>query len=505
MRKIRSFQLSYACLMGTTIASCGDSANQNDVPIPPNVIVILADDLGYGDVSGYGAKAIQTPHIDRLIDQGLRFTCGYATSATSTPSRYALMTGMYPWRNKDAHILPGDAPLIIGADEETLPGLFRKAGYATGAVGKWHLGLGDGVIDWNGYIAPGPCEVGFDYSYIMAATNDRVPCVYVENNQVVNLDKNDPIAVSYDQNFDSEPTGQDNPELLKIFPENAQHAMSIVNGISRIGYMRGGQTARWVDETMAEVFLRQVIHFIDRQNDKPFFLYYGLHEPHAPRVPGKLFAGKSELGVRGDVILEADWCVGQLLDHLQNKGLLENTLIILTSDNGPVATEGYIDDGLEKLGDHLPAGPLRGGKYSLFDGGTRAPFVVQWKGVITPGVSDAMICQIDFYNSFASLIRQPVNWQKDSRDLMDVLLGKSQKGRRNLVQEAMGRLAFRQGDWAYIPSYPGVNQIANNDTGNAPVEQLYNLDSDLGEQENLSSKAPDKLAAMKNEFLRIIK
>ena len=491
--------------IGVSLLSCGGQPQKADTAKHPNVIVILADDLGYGDISGYGATAIHTPNIDRLVQQGLRFTNGYATSATSTPSRFALMTGMYPWRNKEAHILSGDAPLIIGADEETLPGMFRQAGYATGVVGKWHLGLGDGTIDWNGHIAPGPCETGFDYCFIMAATNDRVPCIYVENHSVVHLDKNDPIEVSYLHNFEGEPTGKSHPERLKIHPSDNQHDMSIINGISRIGFMKGGKAAQWVDETMAEVFLDKAKGFIDKQKDHPFFLYYCLHQPHAPRVPNEQFAGRSALGVRGDVILEADWCVGQLLDLLEEKGILENTIVIFTSDNGPVATEGYYDDGMDKLGDHRPAGPFRGGKYSLFEGGTHIPFIVQWPGVITPGVSDAMICQMDFFNSFSTLTGQPVNLQKDSRDLMKVLLGQSEKGRENLVQEAMGKLAFRQGDWAYIPSYAGGTQIANNDTGNSPSEQLYYLKSDIGEQENLAFSEPAQLEEMKNRFSQIIK
>lgn len=490
--------------IGLGLVSCGGAGQKQQVTEQPNVIVILADDLGYGDVSGYGSQTVQTPNFDRLIHNGLRFSCGYATSATSTPSRYALMTGMYPWRNKDAKILPGDAPLIIKTDEETLPKMFRRAGYTTGAVGKWHLGLGTGSVDWNGHIAPGPREIGFDYSYIMAATNDRVPCVYVENNQVVNLNKTDPIEVSYEKKFEGQPTGKENPELLKMHPSHG-HDMSIVNGVSRIGFMRGGKSALWTDETMAEVFLNQVRSFIDRQAGQPFFLYYGLHQPHVPRLPNEKFAGKSGMGPRGDAILEADWCVGQLLDYLENKGLLENTIIVFTSDNGPVVDDGYRDDAVEKLGNHKPAGPLRGGKYSLFDGGTRVPFIVQWKGTVNPGVSDAMVCQMDLYNSFAYLTGQTVDGQKDSRNLTDALLGKSKKGRENLVQEAQGKLAYRQGEWAYIPPYPGpaVAKWTNADLGNSSEEQLYNLNSDLGERENLAKSNTAKLEEMKKNFTKL--
>ncbi|GHT70884.1 arylsulfatase [Bacteroidia bacterium] len=509
-RKLVLRRTGNVSLMGSAIGIgfvfCGGGAPKAETVKQPNVIIILADDLGYGDVSGYGSKTIRTPNFDRLIDNGLRFARGYATSATSTPSRYALMTGLYPWRNKDAKVLPGDAPLIIDVNEETLPKMFRRAGYSTGAVGKWHLGLGSGTVNWNGHITPGLQETGFDYSYIMAATNDRVPCVYVENGVVDNLDVNDPIEVSYKQNFKGQPTGKNNPELLKMHPSHG-HDMSIVNEVSRIGFMRGGKSALWVDQTMAEVFLNHVRSFIDRQADKPFFLYYGLHQPHVPRLPNEKFAGKSGMGPRGDAILEADWCVGQLLDHLRNKGLLENTIIIFTSDNGPVVDDGYKDDAVEKLGNHRPAGPLRGGKYSLFDGGTRVPFVVQWMGTIAPGVSDAMICQMDFYNSFTHFTGQAIDEQKDSRNLIDVLLGKSKEGRENLVQEAQGKLAYRQGNWAYIPSYsgPAISQWTNSDLGNSPEEQLYNLDSDPGEMENLASTNAMKLKEMKNNFAKLVR
>ncbi len=221
---------------------------------PPNVIIIYADDLGYGDVGAYGATEIETPSINRLAEGGLRFTNGYASSATCTPSRYALLTGVYPWRNENAKILPGTAPLIIDVSQMTLPKMFGEMGYHTGIVGKWHLGLGDGHVDWNVRVSPGPNEVGFDYSYIMAATQDRVPTVYIENGMVVRLDPEDPIEINYRENFPGEPTGKENPEMLKMKWHHG-HFNTVVNGISRIGYMKGGAEARWVDENMADTFL----------------------------------------------------------------------------------------------------------------------------------------------------------------------------------------------------------------------------------------------------------
>ena len=257
--------------------------------------------------------------------------------------------------------------------------MLKEKGYYTGVVGKWHLGLGDGNVDWNKTISPGPNQVGFDYSYIMAATQDRVPTVYIENGDVVGLEKDDPIRVDYQKNFEGEPTGKDNPELLKMKWHHG-HNNSIVNGIPRIGFMKGGEKAKWVDEKMADTFLEKAKQYVQQHKDGPFFLYYALQQPHVPRTPSERFVGLSGMGPRGDAILEADWCIGEFIKTLQDEGILDNTLIIFSSDNGPVLNDGYYDDAVEKLGNHTPWGPLRGGKYSLFEAGTRVPFVVYWNG-----------------------------------------------------------------------------------------------------------------------------
>ncbi|MDR2765582.1 MAG: sulfatase-like hydrolase/transferase [Tannerella sp.] len=478
------------------MVSC--AGGKQDAKKLPNVLVIIADDLGYGDVSCYGSTTIQTPNIDRLAQGGLRFTQGYSTSATSTPSRYGLVTGMYPWKNKNARILPGDAPLIVDTLLQTLPRLMQEAGYATAAIGKWHLGLGNGNIDWNTEIRPHPADVGYAYSYIQAATNDRVPCVYVENGRVDKLDPNDPIYVSYKENFDGEPTGRSHPELLKVHPSHG-HDMSIVNGVSRIGYMKGGRAARWTDETMAEVFVEKARQFISGHRDTPFFLYYGLHEPHVPRVPNERFAGKSGMGPRGDAILEADWAVGALLDGLEELGLAENTIVIFSSDNGPVVDDGYQDQAVELLGNHRPAGALRGGKYSLFDGGTRVPFIVRWPEKVRTGVSDAIVCQMDLLASFSALTDVPLQQDVDSQNVLDALLGTSQEGRTELVIEGIRDLAFRSGDRVLIPPSKGPARTAYTDmeTGHSDEYQLYNLNTDLGQQQNLAAQEPEKVASMK--------
>src|SRR5690606_38818588 len=221
---MKSFALLSVSLLGI-FSACQSPQN---TPQQPNIVIINMDDLGYGDVSAYGATAIKTPNIDRLANGGIRFTSGHATSSTCTPSRFALMTGIYPWRNKDAKILPGTAPLLIDTSQATIASVLKKVGYKTGIVGKWHLGLGDGNTDWNKKISPGPNELGFDYSYILAATQDRVPTVYIENGYTVGLDPEDPIEVSYKENFEGEPTALTNPELLKMKWHHG-HNQSIVN------------------------------------------------------------------------------------------------------------------------------------------------------------------------------------------------------------------------------------------------------------------------------------
>lgn len=471
-----------------------------EAPAQPNIVVIYMDDLGYGDVGAYGATSLSTPNMDALAAGGLRFTNAYASSATCTPSRYALLTGIYPWRNQNAKILSGAAPLIIDTEQITIPKMLKGRGYHTGVVGKWHLGLGTGVVDWNKAVAPGPNEIGFDYSYIMAATQDRVPTVYLENGTVVGLDPNDPILIDYKNNFEGEPTGKDNPELLTMKWRHG-HNNSIVNGIPRIGYMKGGEAAKWSDVDMADHFLAKAQEYVRKHKEESFFLYYALQQPHVPRTPHPRFVGKSGMGPRGDVIVEADWCVGEFMKTLEEEGILENTLIVFSSDNGPVLNDGYYDDAVEKLGDHKPAGPLRGGKYSLFEAGTRVPFITYWKGEIEAGESDALVCQMDLLASLAALTEAETRGT-DSQNMLDVLMGKSKQGRENLVIEATSRTALRKDDWLMIPPYNGraVNEMVNIELGNDKAYQLYNLKEDLGQQNNLAETNPEKLKEMVDLF-----
>lgn len=463
----------------------------------PNVVIIYADDLGYGDLSCYYAdNKLKTPNVDKLAKQGLRFTRAYCSGATCTPSRFSLLTGEYPWRRSGVSVLAGDATALIRAGRPTLASVFQTSGYQTGVVGKWHLGMGDeNGPDWNGRIQNCPNDVGFTYSYIMAATGDRVPTVYVENGRVVNLDTNDPIKVSYKDKIGTDPTGRENPELLKMKLHHG-HDNTIVNGISRIGWMQGGNKARWVDEDMADTFTQKAVQFIETNKNQPFMLYFATHDVHVPRVPHPRFVGKSGLGPRGDVLLEFDWSVGEIMNVLKKNGLDKNTLVILSSDNGPVLNDGYLDGAVEQLNGHKPAGPLRGGKYSIFEAGTRVPFIVRYPAKVKAGVSNALISQVDLVATLGALIGQPTPKEAtDSQNQLQTLLGKNKKGRADLVihTQSGNSFALVEDIWKYITPSNSSAVAANTNTelGNKPVPQLYNLKSDVFETQNVAEKHPE--------------
>lgn len=499
-------------LLASAAALIASQASALASPRRPNIIVIYADDLGYGDVGCYGSKTIQTPNLDRLAARGTRFENAYATSATCTPSRYALLTGDYPWRASGTQILPGDAPAIIRPGRFTLPAMLKRAGYATGVVGKWHLGLGDGKVDWNGEIAPGPLDIGFDYGFYMPATLDRVPTVLIENRRVVNLDPADPIRVDYKEKVGNEPTGFDNPDLLK-FRGDPEHSNTIHNGISRIGYMTGGKAARWTDEELTDVLLGKTVEFVTARKDQPFFLYFAMNEPHVPRAPHPRFVGTSGMGPRGDTIVQLDWTVGELVRKLEALGIADDTMIVFSSDNGPILFDGYEDRAVSLNGAHRMSGLYRSGKYSIFEGGTRVPMIVTWPGKARADhVSQAMVSHVDLLASIAALVGQPLPRDSavDSLDLLPVLLGRSENGRDHVVQDtklmvtsgtnvaSSGAriLALRDGDWKFIRASVEPHEFHGNQIGTLPRHQLYNLARDPGERTDVAAKNPRRVGQM---------
>jgi len=507
-----------AAVLVTALIACGANEAENiaaemkadDAPAKPNVVIFYIDDLGYGDVGSYGAVGVETPVIDRLATEGVRFTDAHSSAATCTPSRYSLLTGEHGFRS-NAAILPGDAPALIRPGKPTLASMFKKAGYATAVVGKWHLGLGDGNVDWNTDISPGPLDIGFDFSFLLPATGDRVPTVYLEDRKVVNLDQADPIIVSYKEKVGNRPTRLERPDLARVVADK-QHSQTIINGVSRIGTMGGGESALWVDEEFPDVFTGKAIDFIRANKDKPFFLFKSYHDIHVPRLPNPRFQGKSSMGPRGDAIAQMDWMTGQVIDELKALGIADNTLVIFTSDNGPVLNDGYQDGAVEMLGEHKPSGPFRGGKYSAYEAGTRVPTIVWWPGKVKPAEVDTLFSQIDIYASLAALagVDLAEGEAMDSMDTLAVMLGESTESlRTELIEENVVTPALRDGHWKLVPEVPeakkgGFLEDKGIESGRSKTPQLFDLSVDPGEQINLAGENPERVEAMRARIEQII-
>lgn len=480
----------------------------------PNIIVIMADDLGFGDLSCYGATTFKTPNLDALASEGLRFTSGYCTASTCTPTRFSLLTGTYAFRVKGTGIAPPSAPAVIAGGTPTIASMLQSVGYRTAVIGKWHLGLGrpDGP-DWNGELKPGPLEIGFDYSFLLPTTNDRVPQVYVENHRVLNLDPADPLRVGNKKPDENHPTGISHRDTLKMDWTHG-HNNTIHNGISRIGFYTGGEAARFRDEDLADKWVEKSVAWIGKNKETPFFLFFASHDNHVPRIPHERFQGITPHGFRTDSVIQLDWCVGELMKTVDQLGLADNTLFVFCSDNGPVMDDGYADDALEKLGVHRAAGPFRGGKYSVYEGGTRTPFITRWKGTIAPGLSDEVVSTMDLYASLASLTgaELPKDAAFDTTDVLGALLGeKNARGRSELVQQdngSGGTFGFRSGNWKLLrhDSKKASNLVVERKLTrtDVPHYQLYDLSVDPGESEDLFATQPEVASRLQARLDEII-
>ncbi len=483
----------------------------------PNVVIIYGDDVGYGDVGAYGSKMIPTPNIDKLAKEGLIFTDGHCSAATCTPSRFSMLTGVHGFRH-GVHVLAPNAPLKIPTDIMTLPKMFKKAGYDTAVIGKWHLGIGKKgeAVNWNGDVKPGPLEIGFDYSFLLPSTNDRVPCVYVENHRVVNLDPKDPLYVGKKpENFTGTmyPDGRKDRSAMTYYQSSHGHNNSVINGIGRIGYMYGGKSALWNDETMSDVFVEKMKKYVSEKRKKPFFLYFASQDVHVPRTPHPRFKGKTKLGYRGDAMVQFDWTTGEIMKTLEKHGLTENTIVIFSSDNGPVYDDGY-EDGTtvrtstkESDRGHDGSGIYRGGKYQIYEGGTRVPFIVRWPAKIKPGKSPALFNQIDLLASFAKLtgVKLKDGEAKDSRDMLAALIGKDKVGLPYMIEEARGQ-ALRRAEWKYIPAPKARSKKGKKKAPKkAKLGQLYNLDKDPSEQKNVINEHPEVGKSMDAQLKELVK
>ena len=419
----------------------------------------------------------------------------HCSAATCTPSRYSLLTGEMPFRKQGTGIARGDANMIISPDQFTLADVFQQSGYQTAVIGKWHLGLGEGKIDWNTKIAPGPEALGFDHHFMIPATNDRTPCVYLENGHIVNLDPADPITVSYRGRIPDSVAGTNypdarlEPEAVTAYKGDGYHSATVINGLGRIGHMKGGKSALFKDEDMADDFVREAKAFIETNKDRPFFLFFSASDIHAPRWPHQRFRGKSRHGLRGDAMVSFDWSAGEILGHLEDLGLTRQTLVIASSDNGPVYIDGGYQDGCEVRGSsgsdrgHDASGIYRGGKYQIYEGGTRVPFIVRWPGRVHPGVSEALVSQVDLLASFAAMLGRsiPKGRARDSRNHLPAILGEDTRGAEVILEHSRKSTAIRRNHWKYIDKEP----------------QLYDLSKDPGETRNLIDVFPETAQEMR--------
>lgn len=486
----------------------------------PNVVYILVDDLGYGDVGCYGATKVKTPNIDKLASEGKMFTDAHSASAVCTPSRYALLTGQYPVRANNGKGIWGPAPvtskLLINPEQFTLADVFKNSDYATAALGKWHLGFGKGENTWNEPLRPGPNDLGFDYYYGVPVVNSAPPYVYVENDRIVEGDPNDPL-VYVGRGKDKEVT-----PITPIPPEASQRTANMFKGAVKahklyndytVGTVLAGKAVDWITEKTTS----------EKQN--PFFLYLATTHIHHPFTPGKDFQGKSDAELYGDFIEELDWMVGQVTSTLEKQGVAKNTLVILTSDNGAMLNLGGRN--AVKAG-HKINGDLLGFKFGVWEGGHRVPFIVKWPGKIEAGtVSDQLICNVDMLATFMEVTGQDPNSLKntDSKNMMSALLDNPKMPIRDellLAAHKPTHLSLRKGKWMYIPAkgsggfrgskpqhhaWGGAPAVAfvggtNSDIENgqikedAPSAQLYNLQTDIYQATNVYDQYPEVVKEM---------
>lgn len=455
----------------------------------PNIVLVLADDLGWGDLGCYNRDSkIPTPHLDRLAAEGMRFTDAHTPSGVCTPTRYGLMTGRYAWRTRlKSGVLWGYSPPLLEPNRLTLPAMLRQRGYTTACVGKWHLGLGwptreqvefgdkftpaadPGLVDYARPLRAGPHTAGFDYSFVLPASLDMEPYVFIENGRVVGVPDSNVAA--------------------------SKHQRQGGEGFWRAGPVSPGFT----HENCQPELLAKATEFLQRQTSRqPFFLYFPLTSPHDPWVPTREFLGKSQTGARGDFVAQVDAMMGRLLAVLGERGLAKNTLVIFTSDNGA----HWLPDEIERTG-HRANGPWRGQKSDAWEGGHRVPFIARWPGKIKPGTeSPALICLTDLMATFAEITRAklPENASEDGESFLRALRGRSRTARESLVMHSInGTFAIRRGPWKLIE---GRNSGGWTKGETAEPAQLYNLAGDPAEQHNQFNQRSEIVQELRERLAR---
>lgn len=481
----------------------------------PNVVYINVDDLGYGDLGVYGATKVETPNIDKLASQGMRFTDAHTVSAVCTPSRYAFITGEYPVRanNLSSAVFDRDS-LVIDEDKLTVADIFKEQGYATGIIGKWHLGFGNQKpVNWNGELNPGPLELGFDYYFGVPVVNSHPPFVYVRNHYVVGLEADDPFVWGEEAN-------------TQPFPEKWNRGNQKIGGAKKAHSL-------YIDRLVGTTLKDSAVAFIKRHKEEPFFLYYATTNIHHPFTPAKTFMGSSEAGRYGDFIAELDWIVGEVLKALEEENIADKTLVILTSDNGGMLNMGGQD--AYKMG-HGQNADLLGFKFDAWEGGHRVPFIVRWPGRVEENsISSQLIgSNVDMAATFAALFNRELKYGEavDSYNMLPIFLGETEeeiRGEMLIAPNDLENIALRQGDWIFISSqggggfnakYRGMHDFGgpaamiftgqkNSDIENgqikenAPPAQLYNLNEDLSQKENQYEKYPEKVKKMSSRIEEI--
>ena len=515
MKKHFIFAIGAICLF----AMLGQRTTVAAPQTPPNVVFIFADDLGYGDVGCYGATKLKTPNIDKLAAEGRRFTDAHTASALCTPSRYGLMTGQYPFRANGGKGIWGPAPiestLLIDPDTLTLADIFKRSGYDTAAVGKWHLGFGKGKNDWKEPLSPGPLDLGFDYYFGMPVVNSAPPYVFVENNGVVGGDPEDPLVY-----LDKKKLKTVKPTPITPIPkEAAQRTGNRFSGAIKAHEM-------FNDYEVGTTLTKKATEWIKARDEKPFFLYLSTTNVHHPFTPAKQFQKSSQCGVYGDFVHELDWIVGEVMAALKSKGVADNTLVIFTSDNGGMFNHG--GRAAAALG-HKINGELLGSKFGIWEGGHRVPFIARWPGKIEAGSeSKQLLNLVDMFASFAKLTELELSAEQlnDSINMLPALTGNPDQPLRTemiVTPHKKTHMAVRRGKWMYIPAKndggfggskpnqhawggPAVTKLVgtpNSDIENgkmkkgAPPAQLYDLEADANQTKNLFKENPSIAKQMK--------
>lgn len=443
----------------------------------PNIIYIMADDLGYGDISCYGASKIQTPNIDILAKEGIRFTDAHSPAAVCTPTRYSVLTGRYCWRGrlKKEVLWSGYDRALVEKGRKTIGNMMKESGYATAHIGKWHLGWEDEEpVDYTkGYLGRGPKELGFDYSFVTAAAHNLFPIVFVENHQIIS----DLKEMDY---FVYEPNNETPAHIYEWHKTHDKGPMMIATD--------------WQPDLVDKIYTEKSINFIRTHNlknpDQPFYLHLTPEAPHFPNNVPELIKGTSKAGVRGDHIQMFDWMVGQIMSTLEDLNISNNTLVIVTSDNGPRPVgldglkNGKYGGKFETDFGHKSAGSLRGFKASLWEGGHRVPFVAYWPEKMKSGqVNNSLICLTDMMSTFANIVGYNLseNMGEDSYNILPVLLGFQKQVRETIIhQDYGGNLSIRKGSWKLVG------------------EKLYNMSPDISEIKDVAQEYPQVVEELKH-------